>query len=792
MASAGIDARALKSWEEAFTYPIATTRQIEKQLRNDIAANKERLRTLVGSSYRDLLGTADRIIQLDQRMQETEELMGEVSLQCNSGVIDKKARHLAQLQEQTAQQKSGGRQLAAQLSLLQKCQKCLPRLFRRGGSVLTAAKVLAVSRLLTKRIGQENNAPPLLSLIKEQLTSQRRRLLRRVDLILISPESSLRQLIDAICAFCIVTSSSSNDAIRHFQDLQLDEIRRLSDASEKGREGVLGGFHYYLQSLRTTPKLFGRQFSDAMRDLRGQPLLRSTDIESLEELDLAKVQQFIPTEILSFVPWIKHTDSPLAESPSILGTWSNVAFEDICLALKRTVDELSDTSELFNFRKQALEVWLPLSSSTSTHSNAEIFTALRSIFNTRIKGLLHARAGSLSVIASDIESVLEEGGDDSTVSCLSIWDHDFATASLGKGASTFKRRLIDRHLGHSKTTTLILASLQRWTAAMSNSLEKIEQLRTTRWIDFIEEDEDVDEDGDEKTEIIERTLQKDDPDQYEQEHKSSLDTATLEFQGRIKAAVETVNKTETPKAIFLLRTIRGIYHHMTSSSSSIQQQDLPILASTIPRLHHLLATNTTSTLLGPIQSSSSLVPRHKIKALAHLWEGDPPLPTHPSPPVFKLLQRLTGIMADQGPDLWSGDAVEEVKRAVRKEIMEKKLLLVERRAWANGTEVRLKLASGTRDDRARGGGGDEEEAGHQVSTQLLFDVLYLLHALELQGESKPTTADESGSDAVTSETLLRHLKDSVSRHLDAAAMTALESRAKDYWARTSLLFGLLA
>ncbi|ERF69151.1 hypothetical protein EPUS_01107 [Endocarpon pusillum Z07020] len=779
MASAGSDARALKSWEEAFTYPIATTRQIEKQLRNDIAANKERLRTLVGSSYRDLLGTADRIIQLDHRMQETEELMGEVSLQCNSDVIDKKARHLAQLQEQAAQQKSGGRQLAAQLSLLQKCHKCLPRLFRRGGSVLTAAKVLAVSRLLTKRIGQEDNAPPLLNLIKEQLTSQRRRLLRRVDLILISPESSLHQLIEAICAFCIVTSSSSNDAIRHFQDLRLDEIRRLSDASEKGREGVLEGFHYYLQSLRTTPKLFGRQFSDAMRDLRGQPLLRSTDIESLEELDLAKVQQFIPTEILSFVPWIKHTDSPLAEAPSILGKWSNAAFEDLCLALKRTANELSDTSELLNFRKQALEVWLPLSSSTSTHSNAEIFQALRSIFNTRIKGLLHARAGSLSVIASDIESVLEEGGDDTTPSCLSIWDHDLATASLGKGASTFKRRLIDRHLGHSKTTTLILASLQRWTAAMSNSLEQIEQVRTTRWIDFIEEDEDVDDDGDgdDKTETIERTLQKDDPDQYEHEHKSSLDTATLEFQSRIKAAVETLHESETPKAIFLLRTIRGIYHHMTSSS--IQQQDLPILASAIPRLHHLLATNTTSTLLGPIHTSSSLVQRHKIKALARLWEGDPPLPTHPSPPVFKLLQRLTGIMADQGPDLWSGDAVEEVKRAVRKEIVERKLLPLETKVWVNGTEEKPKLANGTTDD------GDGRKADRQTSTQVLFDVFYLLlHALELRGES--------GSDAVTSETLIRHLKDSVSRHLDAAAMTALESRAKDYWARTSLLFGLLA
>jgi conserved oligomeric Golgi complex subunit 1 len=48
MASTEPDIEEVKSWEEAFNHPIATTRQIEKQLRNDLATNKERLRTLVG------------------------------------------------------------------------------------------------------------------------------------------------------------------------------------------------------------------------------------------------------------------------------------------------------------------------------------------------------------------------------------------------------------------------------------------------------------------------------------------------------------------------------------------------------------------------------------------------------------------------------------------------------------------------------------------------------------------------------------------------------------------------
>lgn len=42
------DLSTLESWEEAFQYPVITTRRIEQQLRGDVTTNKEKLRTLVG------------------------------------------------------------------------------------------------------------------------------------------------------------------------------------------------------------------------------------------------------------------------------------------------------------------------------------------------------------------------------------------------------------------------------------------------------------------------------------------------------------------------------------------------------------------------------------------------------------------------------------------------------------------------------------------------------------------------------------------------------------------------
>ena len=42
------DPKTFGSWEDAFHFPIATVRGMERQLRSDIESNKERLRSLVG------------------------------------------------------------------------------------------------------------------------------------------------------------------------------------------------------------------------------------------------------------------------------------------------------------------------------------------------------------------------------------------------------------------------------------------------------------------------------------------------------------------------------------------------------------------------------------------------------------------------------------------------------------------------------------------------------------------------------------------------------------------------
>ena len=48
MAVEAPDPKTFGSWEESFQFPITAVRGMERQLRNDVETNREKLRTLVG------------------------------------------------------------------------------------------------------------------------------------------------------------------------------------------------------------------------------------------------------------------------------------------------------------------------------------------------------------------------------------------------------------------------------------------------------------------------------------------------------------------------------------------------------------------------------------------------------------------------------------------------------------------------------------------------------------------------------------------------------------------------
>ena len=109
MSTDSVDPRDFKSWEDAFQHPVPAVRRFEHQLRNNADENREKLRSLVGyalkidyfcvllwlillyhrASYRNLLGTAERIIEMDDTMQQVEATISRLGQKCSSRAIER-------------------------------------------------------------------------------------------------------------------------------------------------------------------------------------------------------------------------------------------------------------------------------------------------------------------------------------------------------------------------------------------------------------------------------------------------------------------------------------------------------------------------------------------------------------------------------------------------------------------------------------------------------------------------------------------------------------------------------
>ncbi|KAG9384738.1 Vps51 domain containing protein [Pyrenophora tritici-repentis] len=97
MATEAPDPRTFETWEDAFQYPIPVVRRLEQQLRNNAHDNREKLRSLVGASYRSLLHTAETIIDMEVRMGQVETKLAVVGQSCNSRGLERIANNAGKM-----------------------------------------------------------------------------------------------------------------------------------------------------------------------------------------------------------------------------------------------------------------------------------------------------------------------------------------------------------------------------------------------------------------------------------------------------------------------------------------------------------------------------------------------------------------------------------------------------------------------------------------------------------------------------------------------------------------------
>ncbi|KAJ5375536.1 hypothetical protein N7517_007542 [Penicillium concentricum] len=801
MAPEAPDPQSLKSWHDAFQYPIPTVRRVEQELRRDITSNKEKLRALVGTRYRDLVGTAETIVAMNRDIQDVESILADVGRRCNPRIIERKHVHLRQIKTGDAEKGTitspGENQelvadivsidaekhaFGAQLSLLHRCTTSISRLLRRRSSLLLIAKILVVSRLLHKTLSQHEALPPFIDDLRNQLASLRRTLLKRIDQRLASTGATEDTIIESLAAYCLATSSSSDDAIDHFHKVRLDVIVSQLDVS---CENIPRALQLFVRTLQASKVLRSRQFPDVLSKLKARPLLADPEILSLDGLEVEVLGRWVAPEVKNFTPWIKLSELNRTEGVESTKEWSLQAFERFSEGCQKSLAHSTDFSELLSLRSETVELWLSSWGSTIIHSSVDILESLRNIFNGQLARILNVKAQSLGEVGTQVSSIISDWETIDHNPVGSLWDVDIITAEYTNGAQTFKQTVADRLLGRDEDVSTVLMKYQAWLASIQEVNESIDSLRRTRWTDILVGGEVEDEDID-----ITPRLNEDDPRHLSDSLQSAVRDAFANLQTSLSSAFKSFESSHSSeKATFLLRLIRLVRRDIPAGFVS---GDFVFSNEILPALQKLLAAEVVAKAgsLSLVPSPKTNPQTGKIKTVPgrSLWEGEPAIPVQPSASSFKLLRRLTSSMDTCGLDLWDPSTVQALKQELKMKLEAvissalddldsedppSKAEIKDDQPAANGDEDKEDETSEKPETQSPD--LDQFEGLRDWKVQLFFDSLYLSQMLGERNQLAGVVERAQKSSGSSVETV-----------------KTIKKLATEYWTRTELLFGLLA
>ena len=796
-ANKNLDPTTCTTASEAFKYPLPQVRQFHRSLTAELDEKNARLRTLVGGSYRQLLGTAEMILQMREDIGEVEEKLGRVGKGCGRGVVGGMATGLGKLQAKSkGAEGRGGNELewVAKMKVLNLCAVVVGRLLRKGGNMDTeasigrgknlvlAAKVLVLSRLLAKSLGDSasERAREETDLVEEsrrKLGSLRRRLLRAIESTLekVRRSEDREDLVQALCAYSLATSSGAKDVLRHFLHVRGEALSlSFEDEGEQKREmpGVLRALELFTKSLLDVQALVPRRLADALSQLKTKPLLKDEALRELEGLRLDVCEKWFGDEILFFTPYVRHDDLDGPQAVDTLKGWAKKASEVLLQGLAKSMQTVSEFKTVVELRTKTLEVWIKDGGKAKGFSPSVILDGLRDVVNDRMVQLLESRVAKLHLVGTEIEATLGAWQEGITDKNHTLWEEDLLNMEIFNGANYFKQGILARTYGRNDAVSRAFRGYQTWRHLVDEIITVLEQLKKQRWDDDLEDMED-----DISLESRNTLLSREDPQMLQDHLDTSLEKAYADLHEKIALLLTTYKDSENIGQIstYILRILRDIRSELPKNAS------LQIFGlSLVPSLHERLASSVSAK---SVPKFAQTFFTKKRVAGRGLWEGSPELPVQPSPSTFEFLHSLALAMANAGGDLWSPAAVNALKRHLRIELwrgwtsalkgQEEKESIKTDGTTANGVESEIS-------DGSHENGVEVTEKSEDIMIQALFDILVLDNSLEVA--------------ITTTEDQLKALEYLVERRIDLESGTRrrLQQAAKEYWKRTSLLFGLLA
>ena len=762
----------IRSWEEAFDHPLPVVRKLETQLRTKITENQNKLRSLVGTSYRDLLGTAERIIEMDGQMQLAEGNLAGIGRRCDYRVVERSRNNLGRLGKSGGQEEEKRLETMARVKVLKGALEAVIKIVRKGGNALGAAKVLVLARLLHKSVSDSESVPPVLAELKKKLAGARRRLLAYIERSLAKITGDRTALSNTMCAYAMITSSAPKEILRHFLQVRYEQLESLAETSNE--DNILAMLDLYGKTLVDTRDLFPRRLADALGQLSKVPLLQDDQLTSVQELSLDIYRRWIPEDIRTFTPWVRNDQLTASETSEGLMAWAKQAQAGFVQALEESLRPQRDARVVLSTRRKVLSRFLSVSSKLRNDNFTQSIKDMQSVFMKHLEELA-AHSADLQTFA--LKSL--DNADNARTSTVqtSPWALAARSLDLSSGALPFRAAIFDHRHGRNEPVKLEHDALDRWTAQLNSHWDFVTSMRAAKWDDDLDFDlEDLDYEGDES---IQDALSRNDAAKFERKLRESTTAAFKKAYDKIQQASAT-RKDQAAFFIRLLRELdlrrRALNDRLDASTGGGSFDH----SAMISNLHTALAEQASQQ---PLEGFTKSLNRQSTSPAISLWEGSPALPTQTSPAAFRFLTALQTRMAESGDDVWSPSAVQVLHGQVCRVLVETMNSLPE------PVTLAAELSAEESDKDAKSEGGDaaaSSEANDRYKNlclHRLFDALYFSSAF------CPTTAPATEQAGPSFQDLIAKLREAAS--VDSQAEQRMAKSASEAWKRTGLLFGLL-
>ncbi|KAI6092412.1 hypothetical protein F4821DRAFT_134528 [Hypoxylon rubiginosum] len=781
---------------EAHTLP--QVRAIHKSLLAQADEKSARLRTQVGNSYRELLGTADAIVRMRADMLQAQDVLARMGGMCGRTVVGAKVAGLAKFRAVADDDTDSGKSRVARVQLLSACGLAVGRLLKggvegRGDRLVLAAKVLVLKRLLVSSFGAVDTLHEEIRVAVEgarkSLNSLRRRLLRAVEKVLekVGDGVDRNDILKALTAYSLASSSGAKDVLRHFLSVRAEAMTYEFDPEEhekdKDADNVLKGLDLYTRTLLDVQALVPNKLSDALSRLKKQHLLADESLQGLEGLRLDIYDRWCGEEIQYFTPFIRHDDLDGQQAREMLTSWAKKGGEILLQGLRRTLEHVSEFKTIITLRTSVLQHWINDGGKARGFDPSIMLNGLREAIDERLLQILETRVSKLKLVGSEVTATLEAWQPGMSDQHRSLWNEEMVDMDISSGANQITHEITSRLYGRNDAVARVVTSYESWRHLISNVGDLIDQLKRQRWDDDVEEIEDEDV-------IAERQklLSKDDPELLQKKLDETIEGALNGLDKQIAIAWKSsLDSTDNGYiAMYVLRVLRDIRGKLPNLDG-VKSFGL----ESVPSLHENLATHVSTP---PLEAfASSALTRRRVAGRA-LWEGEPALPTQPSTGTFKLVRDLVMSMGDAGLDLWTPMAVRTLKRSFGKQLVEvwRKEFVSEA---ANAQEIKTtekvseEKPSPEEESSAVEASEDLAESGKTVpgksekSKDIFIQWLYDIHLLQ----------QCLGTEVSSEEFFMAFVEESFEKTgLENGAKDRLAKASQEYWKRTSLLFGLLA